>query len=1277
MKETSRKGNFMKKIGSHLSVTKANVGNIFRVSRTQTKFSIKIAWKNVTRSKYRTFLLIFGMILTVGLETGIAISVDTLYEDFLLDHRRQNYTDITVSPKTWTDLTNLTSTANKIRRISGVAKASPAYYISIDQLTDVGVTTRVILCGINSKTHPDFRNLILTAGSRKVSGNIIMVSHTIQEEVGLVVGQAYDLTNADTRFSNLEVTIGGVFNSTILFGNKINPLLILIDVQTIFSIIPFEYRSLATAEIDVEVNNLLNIRKTGENIKDFVNTLDIEYWVFLEKDISEIEASGIRAYQAAMNLVVISSFIVEFLFITNILSIAIHDRKKEFGIFRAVGTQSFQLIGIITAEILIYSIIGSALGVVLGIGFSNVLVEILDAFYTGLVFESLTINFSSIFATFSSGLIVALIAGLYPIFLAIKTPVIQNIHSRARSGKSSSITNNWRITVGMGFILAITGFFLQIFIGPSRFLDFEILSGHFLVVILIFIGTILLEIGVLIFLPRIAMKLLIIFGLITRTISTRNIDREFQKSLFTIMTAALSLTFIIVVGLIASAVIAGVPNYFQDQWGSIDLVAVARDTNQPTTDFSSTLLNRNDIHQVSYIQETRTDLEGYNAYVYGVDPYSYANFAEATIECLDPERSKSVYEYLNESTRNYLNQTSGSVITENVTYGLISHSLYQRLTTRIPLGDILTIDIGNNETANITLAAVIRGNFFLGDGKYLYISSIKYQDFYNSNSAKYFLCGVIGSISRAQNNIEIQLDSVFVDVIGVEFYTQLIEQSLRFQGAFFQLLFVESFILAAIAQFICILVSTLRMEREMGIMRSMGLNKSGVFGIFISESTVLGVAALIIGLIDGLIGSILLAGYISLSIPISIEFPIERVVFWVLASFLITIASTILPSYRSSQKNIIATISGRPLTKIYEEKPKKIGFKWGEIKPEYKSSSVTILGESNQNQQKNYANLNDLHKQGFAANEYASESITFRKFIKLKRFEIQTIFLILMTIVTINYIFDPNIVLRGLNIFDTFWRSFFFITLITDDFWLSSRGDIFININPLLFIIGLSVIPLIVSYLLHGSNEGFKSNKIIVDAGFSFLSGLVALIVWYLFAILLSFIMLVFLTLISTLHLSYNVSQVLALGVLFFYMLCVLLLYQRIFYFFILRSVHTDLSFRERIGLLRKCASKKQNQFIILLMSHVLLQIVLNAMFFPTITPSFSTVNPIAFLILTVFEVGWYLFFIIYLIVIIINQNQPLLTKQISTSSQLSEKTNSLKTNIQNKEGPIRQKSMK
>jgi ABC-type lipoprotein release transport system permease subunit len=1205
------------------------------------------------------------MILTVALETGIAISVDTLYDDFILDHRQKNYTDITVSPKTWVNLSTLTSTADQIRKISGVAKAGPTYYISVDQFADIGVTTQTLLYGIDSKTHPDFRHLNVTEGRRIVSGNTVMISKKIQEDIGLVVGQTYNLAEADPRLNDLVVTIGGVFSSNSAFGNKLLNLFVLIDIQTLLNTIPVEYHSLATAEIDIEVTNLLEIRRTGENIKDFINDIGNEYWVFLEKDISDIEATGIRAYQAAMNLVVLSSFIVEFLFITNILAIAIRDRQKEFGIFRAVGTESFQLIGIITAEILIYSIIGSTIGIFVGIGFSNILVSVLDVFYTGLTFESLSIHFSSIFASFLTGLIVALISGLYPILLALKTPVIQNIHSRMRSGKSAKFIKNWRLAVGMGVLLACTGFILQIFIGPSRFLDFEILSVHFLVIVLIFLGTILLEIGILVFLPRISMKILFWFGLITRTISTRNIAREFQKSLFTIMTAALSLTFIIVVGLTSAAVIAGVPDYFNNQWGAIDLVTVSRDTNPPDIDFTSILMLRNDITQCSFIQETRTDFKGYDAYVYGVNPVEYAFFAEPTIECLDPVRASSAFSYLNESTRSYLNVTTGNFTTVNVTYGLISHRLYQRLYPHIPLGDNLTINIGSNQTANITLAAVIRGNVFLGNGEYLYISSTKYQQYYNSTLAKYFLCEVEGSIKRAQLAIDRQFEEVFVEVIGVEYFTELMEQSLRFQAALFQLLFVESFVLAAIAQFICILVSTLRMEREMGIMRSMGLHKRGVLGIFMSESTALGFSALFIGLVDGLIGSVLLSWYISLSIPITVSFPIDRILLWVIASFLITIASTILPSYRSSQKNIIATISGRPMAKMYVEKPYKSPYYpfWPEIKPDKQEFPLPdkLVRESS--------------GRGF---KDISESITIWQFIKTRKFEIQTIFLLMMAIVTFNYIFDPKIIIRGLNPLDTLWRSLLIIPLIISGFLTGPleyiQIDSFMLLNPLLFLVGLGTISPLAYFLING----FRSETTIKDIISGIITGIIALIICLLFLIIQIICINILFNLIIPLQENYwsDLAPMVLSAILFLLFLgCGLLFYQRVWYFLVLQGLKINLSFRKRLSLTNAYASKSQVRFIGLIMLHVLLQIVLtmytnpSVETFPERFPDFAfsfypplyDVNPLAFLILTIFEVGSYLVFVIYPIVQLTNHKQVIRENNYQLSFLESTEINALK----------------
>ena len=146
---------------------------------------------------------------------------------------------------------------------------------------------------------------------------------------------------------------------------------------------------------------------------------------------------------------------------------------------------------------------------------------------------------------------------------------------------------------------------------------------------MIFIGTLFLEIGILVFLPKIAMRMLIGFNIVTRTISTRNIAREFQKSLFTIMTSALALTFIIVVGLVSAAVISGVPAYFQSQWGAIDLVAEISDTNPLSINYTSSIELDHRIAMYSFIQESRTEISEVDGYVYGVDPSKYASFSEA------------------------------------------------------------------------------------------------------------------------------------------------------------------------------------------------------------------------------------------------------------------------------------------------------------------------------------------------------------------------------------------------------------------------------------------------------------------------------------------------------------------------------------------------------------------------------------------------------------------------------------------------------------------------
>ncbi|MFX0182920.1 MAG: ABC transporter permease [Candidatus Hodarchaeota archaeon] len=1203
--------------------------NSFQKNMEESQLAFGLAKRNVSRSKYRSFLLIFGILLTIALETGIVVSVDTLYDDFIFDNRNQNYTDIRVIPQQWHNLSRLTTLSRDIKSVSGVSRASPVYSILVTpEIIGQDYRTNILIYGIEAKTHPDFPRLNITDGGRRVAGNTVVISQNLQQAIGFHVGDTFEAEEPELGIGPKELRIGGIMSDSSFFGNNIGYQFILVDIETLYEIVPDEHRiNILSAKIDVSVNNLAKIKKTSENIKDKVG---VDYFVLIEKRISEIQATGIRAYQTAMNLVILASFVVEFLFITNILAIAIHDRSKEFGILRAVGCGSTQLIAAITIEILIYSFIGGILGIISGIGFGSLLVWLIQFFFTTYEFQALSLNLTSLLATFASGIIVALISGLYPIFIALSTPVVQNIHSRMRTRKSSTeFFSYWKYTISMGILLAIVGFSLQFFIGPSRFLDFEILSIHFVVILFIFIGTLLVEVGILFFLPKIAYKILFWFGIITRTISTRNIAREFQKSLFTIITSALALTFIIVVGLVSAAIISAVPVYFQNQWGSIELVAEAHDSNLPHIDFTDELDSLNSISSSSFIQEARTEIQGVDSYVFGVDPLKYSSFEEEVIDSMQDLPSSY-----------YLRQTDGNHTTHG-TYALVSDFLFSKLLK--PLGSNITVKTIENNTVNITIASVIKSNVFLGNGEYLYIGTKRFQEFFNSTQAKWFICDVWGDVGSAQVIVETHYPDIFIDVIGIDFYKTAIERSLRIQSILFQVLFIESFCLAAIAQFICILVSTLRMEREMGIMRSLGLHKRGVLSVFMAESTALGFSALFVGLIDGLIGSVLLAWYISLSIPVQIVFPLDRIILWVFISLLVTLASTLLPSYRSSQKNIIATISGRPMYKQYISKPvfhvsQAFYSGGGEGIPfsQY-SSDYKMLQEREISSKVQIGEIAQYSK------------ITTWQFIKDHKLQIQTVFLVIMAIVTFNYIIDGYIFIRGLLPSDFIWR------IVMRQFQIGNFGDFFDLINPLLLYTGLAAIGPISYYLINGTTP----SNLIKEMFISLISGFIVILVCFLMIfiqlLIFLFITLPIIPLLSNSYPDYsNISVVLVLAAIFFLVGIgiELILFQRLWNYLIIRGLSPGRSFRQRLNWTIRTGSKGQIIFIGLLLFHIFFQSVLFILTQPSypFDPKSVAVDPLIFLVLTSFEVGSYLFLIIYQIVQLMNQRHLFTTKTASTT---------------------------
>ncbi|MFX1284180.1 MAG: FtsX-like permease family protein [Promethearchaeota archaeon] len=836
--------------------------------------SLTLPLRNVTRHKFRTYLIVAAISVSVGLEVGIAITIDSLYEDFIERHRGDIFTDITIHPKYNSTIEELKTLSGNVQSLKGVKRVSPVAIFKVAEIDSLeNISNNIILYGLKAETHPDSAQLEEIGGETPLEPPNVIVSFSAAKE--LQVGGTINLPkSSQMNFQGVNTSIQGIMSDRVYFGNYIGFYFILIDLDYLISLFTTE-KHLAF-HLAVMVKDFIDLNNVAKDIQDFVGP---DFEVHREKTISYFDILAIQSYQAAMNLIIMASIVIEFLFIANILAINIRDRAKEFGILKAIGSSNLQFFFFLGLELLFYGGIASFLGILLGIGFSFISVFILNFNYPRLRIFALTIKPNTILSAFITGVFITMVAGLYPIFKAISLPVVQNIHWKVRRKKTKS--KIWVFFLIIGTVLIFSGLITTNFVGASRFLVFEIFSWHFFVVWSILLGIFLLEIGLLHFLPGVGMKFKIWSGLLARTIATRNIERESQKSTITIMVTALALSFILIIGITSAAIIASVPNYYKERYGRIQIIAETKDNVEVPVSFVKDLaMNNSDIKRAEFMQQQRTKIDSIDAVIFGVNPDSYKYFIEETM-INPPEADIPVL----------LNSTENGAI--------ISDILLARIGARI--GENLKVQVTSTSAVNMTLKGITSGNPFLQDGLYLYISSDLFREYWSNKTAKWIVMDTSPE-SGSANIVASQLLGQYSElqtVNAIDHYAKVIESSLKVSVLFFQILIIYTFLLSALAQLLNILMTIFRMDREIGVMRAMGLSQSDVLSIFSAESILLGVTGVIFGVFNGYIGAELLEWYISFSIPIETNANIIFIIFWVAISLVITFVSSQITSRRS------------------------------------------------------------------------------------------------------------------------------------------------------------------------------------------------------------------------------------------------------------------------------------------------------------------------------------------------------------------------------------------
>ena len=854
---------------------------------------VSMSTRNIKRSKLRSILLLAGVALTVSLQIGIAVSVDSLMDDFIQSNRNHNFTDLTVrgrEPLTLNEInTELIPTIQTVGGLEGVSPIATVNLYNIFNDSNLLSNAVFYFC---TPDHPDFLTFDMVSGKRSLEGNEVIVSETVSRLLNFKeVGDSFTMDAYPAEgFLGGTFEISAIMEDAYPFGNLIDFAFIVVNIDSIPTY--FSDTSNFNNFVGMSVPNLLKLNDIAIKLSDLLP----DHFVVREKNIDELKATGIETYQTAMTVLIIASYVIEFLFITNIFTFSMKERSREFGILRSVGSGKLQVMLLILTEAFLIGLIGSLIGIIGGIGFAAFLLYVFK--YT-LGFESLSaliLEPATLYLSLITGVLVTLLSGLWPLWVALRLPIVQTIHSAQIYKKKRRKIITWKSSMIAGIMLIIAGFITITLVEEASFLGFELLSPQSLVIVFIFTGVIAVEGAIISFIPRIGVRMLMRSTLAPLLLATKDIERDMQKSMLTIFTAALSLSLILVISMVSSGLFDAVPGFYEESFGeNLDLVIETWDHLEFPNNFSNQLTDEFQwINHVSYIQEQRASLQiGGNSYFFGVEPGSMNYFIDEFMEL--PTTTSPLTSLISNTTHDVV----------------ITDTLVERLGYR--LNDIIYLEDGNN----FTISGICHGNPFIRGGEYIFVHSTIFQEVWNKTTSKWFWGDHDESYPKP--SVVAEIEEVFYDIKSVMTifdYQTMIEYSLGVQGSFIQLIFVHSFILSGLTQFIAILISTMRMERDVAITRSVGMSKRRVFFVFLTEASVLGLTGVMIGIINSFVGAELLGWYIRQSIPtlnVAVNSLLDQFMFmmWTTLAILVTLGSTWIPARRASQTNIIAAISGR------------------------------------------------------------------------------------------------------------------------------------------------------------------------------------------------------------------------------------------------------------------------------------------------------------------------------------------------------------------------------
>jgi len=559
--------------------------------------------------------------------------------------------------------------------------------------------------------------------------------------------------------------------------------------------------------------------------------------------------------------------------IYNVFSISAAQRQRENALLRAIGASKKQVTRALMIESVVVGLFGSTIGLFAGIGLSKALSALLKAASIDLPSGDLVVPSSAVVNTIVVGLIVTVASAWLPARRAGKVPPLAAMRETAIEivalSRRRSLFGLILIALGAATIVAVTS-------GASnKWLGLGILF--------VFSGTITLG-------PVIARPVALLLGKpaekfrgVTGTMARQNSARNPKRTSRTASPVLIGVALVTAVAALAASISSQIDGVFTQQFkGDYAINTNARGFGGLSPSLADDINALPEVERATGIGLLTVKIDGKGQYLTTINP--------TTVE--------GVYD---------IGLTSGSYA--DLTPETIFVSQQYAENNDAKLGDTLQVTLADAQVKTLSIAGIYEFDELAGK----YTVS---RDLTKDTTVITFDLGVYIKIKSGVSDESARTAlQAAVDKYGQgtllskrEYIDSQSGQINQLLGLIYGLLFL-SVIIAIVGIIITLLLSVFERQREIGLLRAVGMTKSQVRTTVRWESVITSLLGAVVGIVLGVgLGWVIVYALRDQGLS-SFSVPVGPTVSILIMAFVIGVLAAVYPAWRATRVNLLAAIT--------------------------------------------------------------------------------------------------------------------------------------------------------------------------------------------------------------------------------------------------------------------------------------------------------------------------------------------------------------------------------